>query len=325
MAGAEGPGAGVSPRVVKAQGVNLLETYVANEPRVAETLHAGLLRLTRAGDVRAAWLSLVKTNDIVGVKVFSAPGQLYGTRPAVVEAVVRDLLAAGLPGGNVVIWDKRRDELAAAGFDELGRRLGVGVESAQEAGYDAEVFYLPDSPVIGRLVWGDFEFGLTNRDTGKRSFVSKLVSRRLTKIISVAPLINEDTAGLCGHFFSLGLGSVDNTHRFEGDPQRLAVALPELLAQPAVGDRTVLYITDALMGQYQGGPAGYLQYSVVLNQIWLSRDPVAIDVAGLVELSQERHKWMLRGWQNNLEIYTNAALLQLGQNVPERIPVELVP
>ena len=40
--------------------------------------------------------------------------------------------------------------------------------------------------------------------------------------------MSEGSAGLCGQFFSLSLGSVDNTRRFEGNASRLAVALPEI-------------------------------------------------------------------------------------------------
>jgi len=308
-------------RVLKVTGERLLDTYIPDNERVASTFNHGLETFTRTATPAAAWLTLVKTNDTVGLKVYSVPGPICGTRAATVRAAVQGLLAAGLPPGHIIIWDKHPAELRAAGYYDLGRDLGVAVMSATETGYDSNTFYLPDSPVIGQLVWGDLEFGQTNRDTGKRSFVSKLVSQRLTKIISLVPLINEDAAGVCGHFYSLALGSVDNTLRFENDPGRLAVALPEIVAQPAVGDHVALYITDAILAQYQGGPGGYLQFSTILNQFWFSHDPVALDVLALHELSHERAQAQVPGWQSNLEIYTNANLLQLGQNQLGEIPV----
>ena len=159
---------------------------------------------------------------------------------------------------------------------------------------------------------------------GKKSYVSKLVSREMTKIISVAPLLNENDAGLCGHFFSLCLGSLDNTRRFEGDADRLATALPEIYALPSVGDRVVLNVTDALLGQYQGGPASYLQYATVLDQIWLSRDPVALDTLALKELARQRQLFSVPPPKLNYQLYTNAVLLQLGLNDPARIQIEKV-
>ena len=311
-------------RVVQVDGVGLQSAFLADDARVAVAFNLGLFTLTRTANISDAWRSLVHTNDTVGIKVFSQPGPLSGTRPAVVAAIVRGLLAAGLPSDKIIIWDKHAADLRAAGFFKLAAQLGVRVAGAAETGYDPNTFYLPDSPVIGSLVWGDSEFGLKGEGIGKKSFVSKLVSQQITKIISVAPLLNENDAGLCGHFFSLCLGSVDNTRRFEGDSDRLAVALPEIYALPSVGDRVVLNVTDALLGQYLGGPASFLQYATVLDQIWLSRDPVALDTLALKELARQRKIFEVPLPKLNYQLYTNAVLLQLGINDPSRIQIEMV-
>jgi len=318
------PSANPTARVVLVQGQNLLNAFLSNDERVEEAFNRGLLALARTTNAPAAWLSLVKTNDVVGIKVFSLPGPLCGTRPAVVAAIVHGLRAAGLPGTNIIIWDKHSYDLRAAGFYQLGEQLGVRVAGAAESGYDANTFYLPDAPVTGSLVWGDLEFGQKGDGIGKKSFVSKLVSQQMTKIISVAPVINQNDAGLCGHFYSLTLGSVDNTRRFEGDPDRLAVALPEIYALRSVGDHVVLLVTDALLAQYQGGPSSFLQYATELDQLWLGHDPVALDTLSLKELARERKKFIMPPLPANFQIYTNAVLLQLGVNDPSRIQIEKV-
>jgi hypothetical protein len=319
------PSAGASARVVVVRGEKLLSAFLPDDVRVADAFNRGLTNFTRTAGVTDAWRSLVTTNDTVGIKVFSTPGSLAGTRPAVVAAIVRGLLSAGLPPAQIVVWDKHADDLRAAGFFKLGAELGVRVAGAAEAGYDTNSFYLPDSPVIGSLVWGDSEFQKTGEGAGKKSFVSQLVSRQMTKIISVAPLISENDAGVCGHLFSLALGSVDNTRRFEAaGGERLARALPEIDALPVIGDRVVLHVTDALLGQPEGGPAGYLQFSTVLNQIWFSRDPVALDTLALKELGRESKLAGTPPPQVNLEIFSLAALLQLGVNDPAKITVETI-
>lgn len=309
-------------RVVVVESENLLNAFLPCNETVEIAFNRGLTRFTGTTSVAAAWLSLVSTNDIVGLKVFSIPGPLCGTRPAVIAAAVRGLLAAGLSPEKIIIWDKHAADLRDSGILLLAAQLGVSAIGAAESGYDTNVFYLPESPVIGALVWGDVEFGNTNKGIGKKSFVSKLISQRLTKIVSLAPLINENAAGICGHFFSLGTGSVDNTRRFEGSGERLAVALPEIYALPSVGDRVVLHVTDALLGQYQGGPASYVQYSAILQQLWFSHDPVALDTLALRQLARERRDFGIPPANSNFEIYTNAALLQLGISDPRRIQVE---
>jgi hypothetical protein len=309
-------------RVVSVEDSNAIFDFQPNDVVVQTMVNRGLTNLTGKATVAEAWRSLVSTNDVVGIKVFSAAGMLSGTRPAVVTAVIHGLLDAGLSPTNIIIWDRHADALRAAGFFKLGQQLGVRVAGAAETGYDPAKFYLPDSPVIGNLVWGDLEFGKKGPDVGKKSFVSKLVSRQINKIISIAPLLNQEDAGTCGHLYSLALGSVDNTFRFEGDPDRLAIAVPEIYALPLLGDRVVLNITDALIAQYEGGARGLLQYSSVLNQLWFSRDPVALDTLAMKELDQRRRATDAPDFKSNLELYANAALLQLGVNDPAKIHME---
>ena len=309
-------------RVVSVEDSNAILDFQPNDAIVQSMVNRGLTNLTGKATVAEAWRSLVSTNDVVGIKVFSAAGMLSGTRPSVVAAVVHGLLDAGLPTTNIIIWDRHADNLRAAGFFKLGQQLGVRVAGAAETGYDPTNFYRPDTAVIGNLVWGDLEFGKKGADVGKKSFVSKLISRQITKIISIAPLLNQEDAGTCGHLYSLALGSVDNTFRFEGDPDRLATAVPETYALPLLGDRVALNITDALIAQYEGGARGLLQYSSVLNQLWFSRDPVALDTLAMKELDQRRRATDAPDFKPNLELYANAALLQLGVNDPAKIHVE---
>jgi len=284
----------------------------------------GLTNFTGKTTAAEAWRSLLTTQDVVGIKVFSGAGMLCGTRPAVAAAVIRGLLAAGLPPTNIIIWDKHTYDLRDAGFFDLATQLGVRVAGSAETGYDPTNFYLPDTVVIGNLVWGDSEFGETNEGVGRKSFVTKIVSREITKIISIAPLLNDEEIGVCGQLYSLALGSVDNTRRFEADPDRLADAVPEIYALPALGDRVALDITDALIGQYEGGARGLLHYSAVPNQLWFSRDPVALDTLAIQELARERRAANAPQLNPRLGLYANANLLQLGENNLEKIQVEKI-
>jgi len=303
---------------------NATYRYQPNAEVVQAMVNRGITNFTGQTTVAGAWHSLLSTNDVVGIKVYSAPGPINGTRPAVAAAVIHGLLDAGFAGNHIIIWDDDADDLRAAGFFKLAAQLGVQAAGSRQAGYDPTNFYLPDTPIIGQLVWGDLEFGKKGPEVGKKSFVSKLVSRQITKIISIAPLLNQDAAGVCGHLYGLAMGSVDNTRRFEGDPDRLAVAVPEIYALPALGDRVVLNITDALIGQYAGGAKGLLQYSTVLNQLWFSRDPVALDTLAIKELDRERQIFGAPAFKPNLQLYSNAALLQLGVNAVGKIEVEKI-
>ena len=316
------PSTNIPARVVMVEDPDATFDFQPDNLRVQIMVERGITGLTGKAAPAEAWRSLLTTQDVVGIKVFSAAGSISGTRPAVVAAVVRGLLDAGVPPQHIIIWDKHEDDLRAAGFFKLAAQFGVRAAGAADSGYDEKTFYNPDTAIIGHLVWGDLEFGKKGEGVGRRSFVSRLVSRQITKIISIAPLLNENEAGICGHLYGLAMGSVDNTLRYEGDPDRLAVAVPEIYALPVLGDRVALNITDALIGQYEGGGKGLLQYSEVPNQLWFSHDPLALDTLALKELDRERRAIDAPAFKPNLELYANAALLQLGVNDPARIPVE---
>ncbi|MCX8089997.1 MAG: DUF362 domain-containing protein [Verrucomicrobiae bacterium] len=310
-------------RVIVVEDAGATEAFKPRAERVADMLARGLTALTGKPTAREAWLSLVSTQDVVGVRVYSVPGPDAGTRPAVAAAIVRGLLDAGVPATQIVIWDKSERDLRDGGFMALARELGVRVAGSAEAGYDAEHFY--EQPLIGTLVWGDLEFGQSGEGVGRRSFVSKLLTRELTRIINVPPLQNHRLAGVAGNLYGLAMASVDNTQRFEREAARLAQAVPEIYALPEVGDRVVLNIVDALLCQYEGGPRGLLHYSTVLNQLRLSRDPVALDVLSLRELERQRRAARAPFVKPNLELYRNAELLELGVSDPDRIDVETLP
>lgn len=125
------------------------------------------------------------------------------------------------------------------------------------------------------------DFDRSGKTSGRDSYVTKLLTKTVTKIISIAPLLNHNDAGVCGNLYSLAMGSIDNTLRFEASPERLATAVPEIHAKRELSDHVVLNITDALIGQYQGEQTSLLHYSVELNQIWPSKDPVALDVLAI--------------------------------------------
>ncbi len=307
-------------RIVIVEDNGATEAFLPRPERIEAMLRRGMTNLTGQATEREAWLSVVSTQDIVGLKVYSGPGANSGTRPAVAAAVARALIDAGLPPRNVVVWDKWESDLRRAGFFELERELNIRVAGSASAGYDADEFY--DTPLIGHLLFGDLEFDKKVEGAGRKSFVSRLVTREITKIINLTPLLNHNEAAVCGNLYGLALGSVDNTFRFEGDPARLAMAVPEICALPALYDRQVLSIVDALLCQYEGGQRGLLHYSTVLNQLRFSRDPVALDVLSVKELDRQRRRAGAPQVRPNLELYRNAALLELGVSDLSRMQIE---
>jgi hypothetical protein len=296
--------------------------FVPQEAGTTAMLERGLLRLTGATNLQAAWLSLVRTQDTIGIKVFSRPGATSGTRPTVVEAVVKGLLAAGVPAPQIVIWDRHQVDLRLAGYGELAERHGVRLAGSADSGWDPKVAL--ETSFIGQLVYGDLEFGQTGTAVGRKSHFSKLLTGGMTRLISITPLLNNNLAGVSGHCWGLAVSATDNTLRFENNAVSMAETLPDILALPEgkLADRFVLGITDAMLCQYQGEERQLLHYSAVLDQLWLSRDPVALDVLAVREIERQRQLNAIITARTPMDLYDNLALLELGVASPSRIDVE---
>ncbi len=309
-------------RVLIAEDPEATKAFSPNPAVIRRMFDRALTNLTAKPTPALAWRALVATQDVVGLKVVSSAATPGSTHLAVAEVVVQSLLAAGQPASNIVIWDRQLLHLRTGDFDTLAARLGVRLAAAQEAGYDTNEFY--ESSLLGQLVYGDLEFGRKGEGMARRSYVSKLLTKDLTKIVNLTPLLNHNVAGVSGCLYNLAMGSADNTLRFTGDAERLASAVPDIYNLPPIVDHAVLHVVDALVVQYLGEERSLLHYSSPLNQIRLSRDPVALDVLSLRELELQREALKAPLARPSALLYENAALLELGIADPRRIQAEIV-
>jgi len=74
-------------------------------------------------------------------------------------------MSAGLPATNIIVWDRHLVDLRLAGYFELADQFGVRIASSADAGYDETKFY--DTALLGRLVYGDHEFGRKGEGTAR--------------------------------------------------------------------------------------------------------------------------------------------------------------
>lgn len=315
--------AGARARVVVVEDRDAITALKLNPEVIQKMVDRGIQGFTGQTNVAAAWLAFIATNDVVGIKVHSSPGRVGGTRPEVVAGVVEGLLRAGLPATNIIIWDKRIADLGAAGYFELASRYDVRIAGATTSGWNEAAYY--DNPLIGKLIWGDLEFGRKEGVSGRRSHVTRLITDEMTRIINISPMLNHNEARVAGALFSLASGSVDNFLRFEGDSYRLEIAIPEIYALESVGDRVALNIVDALIAQYEGGQRSLLHYSAPLCQLRFSRDPVALDLLSAHELSGLRKVPLPDSVRTNFTLFNNAALVKVGIADTNRINVERLP
>src|SRR5258706_16183696 len=71
----------VHAQVVSVENAGAITDFQANDAVVQGMVDCGLTNLTRKSTVAEAWRSLVSPQELIGLKVFSEPGMLTGTRP----------------------------------------------------------------------------------------------------------------------------------------------------------------------------------------------------------------------------------------------------
>jgi uncharacterized protein (DUF362 family) len=275
----------------------------------------------------AAWASLVKASDRVGIKVAASGGAVSGTHPAVVKAIATGLISAGVQPSNIIVWDRNLDDLLAAGYsrnDQLYRLRWVDTAT----GYDKKSQVT--APVIGRLIWGDSAFG---DRTGSRiedmlgggeqlsstSYYAKVLSQEVDKVINVPSLTDSFLTGVNGALANMTLPNLDNWRRFTRSPDFGDPYLAEIYADAMIHGKVVLTILDALVLQYAGGPFPNPGFLVDHHSIFMSKDPVAIDATAGRLLNENRTPSRLPSLDKMTLWLQSASAINLGKHREEEI------
>lgn len=275
----------------------------------------------------AAWASLVKASDRVGIKVAASGGAVSGTHPAVVKAIATGLISAGVQPSNIIVWDRNLDDLLAAGYsrnDPLYRLRWVDTA----IGYDKKSQVT--APVIGRLIWGDSAFG---DRTGSRvedmlsggeqlsstSYYAKVLSQEVDKVINVPSLTDSFLTGVNGALANMTLPNLDNWRRFTRSPDFGDPYLAEIYADAMIHGKIVLTILDALVLQYAGGPFPNPGFLVDHHSIFMSKDPVAIDATAARLMNENRTPSRLPSLDKMTLWLQSASAINLGKHREEEI------
>jgi uncharacterized protein (DUF362 family) len=292
--------------VYRVQSPDAIADYETNSAVVRRMVDDLVMAATGEQTVGAAWGSLVKPSDVVGIKVCTNGAPLFSSHPAVVNAIVAGLAGAGVPRQNIVVWDRDEHLLKVGGYQarSAGYRL-----MWSEGNYDPKAVIT--SPISGKLIYGDLLFMAKIPDTldgaargeddekAKRkprsqenlsdeSHLSTVLTRVVTKVINVPVLSDNIYCGLSGALFNMTIQNLDNWRRLVQDPIGGDPSIPEAYADPRVGDKVVFQIMDGLIALYAGGPMGDANYAVHYGTLFASKDPVAMDAVALQRIDEWR-------------------------------------
>ncbi len=313
--------------VYYAQNYDALDDYQQNRAAIRKMVDAVVCEVTGQPSPAAAWGSLVKPSERVGIKVSAAGGRDFSTHRALVDAIVEGLADAGHPRQNILVWGRDEAGLAAAGYRKGD--VPYAVRSIEPGvGYDRQAVFT--APVLGKLIWGDLLFvGNKSSESDEPaqlssvSHFSKILVHEVDRIINV-PVFSDAQCGVAGCIYNVTIPDIDNWRRLLQPPAFGDPALCELYADPRIGPKVVINIMDALLAQYAGGPRFEPNYSLDFGAIYAGKDPVAIDATALRRIDQWRKGKNLPSVADRAHYLQTAAAGGLGQFAPENITLKEV-
>lgn len=274
-------------KVVKATNTHSVVNDTPVEPVAYEMLAKSMLLLTGETDLTAAWRQFVGPNEVIGLKVNPIGEALLSTSHAVVKSVIKQMEEAGIPRKNIVIWDRRGEQLKEAGFTPENYP-GINISSTEYKENDS--YYGMDGKLLSEhridkevYYWADCEQSYDAYtlpfmvNEGKYSYFSKICTQELDKIINIPIMKNAGTAvTLC--LKNLAFGSITNTSRLHSRLWHETCA--NVCAFPPLRDKVVLNIADGLRGCYDGGPGANPQFICQYHTLLVGTDAVAVDRIG---------------------------------------------
>ena len=327
---AQAPRAVPTPSVVYAvHDTAAIKDYETDAHVVRAMVNRLVTAATGKADVAHAWASLVRPNDKVGIKICAAGGELFTTHHDVVNAIVEGLVAAGHPRETIIVWDRSLGGITEAGYHPQVDGYQIKAVAPRD-GYDAKAILT--APVMGNLVWGDFEYKGSPRapplsdeqNTSNASHFARLLVNEVTKVINVPVMSSSETNGVAGCIYNMSIPNVDNWRRFSQTVGFGADSLAQIYAHPLIAQKVVFNLMDGLIAQYAGGPQSQPNWAVHHATLYASKDPVALDAVALRQLQEWRKRTDLPPIGHTADYIQLAAQLGLGNAAPNRIEVRNV-
>lgn len=301
--------------VVEVLGKEVWQEDNLNEDVVGEMVDQAMMKLTGRDSPKEAWRDFVLPDDIVGIKINPLAGPKLSTHSLIVDKIIEGLFNAGVLKKQIIIWDRFEKHLLNAGYpiktDEVDvRTLSTDLE---DIGYDDKVFYETEKDSISR-----------RENESTRSHYSRIVTEMVDVLINVPVLKQHDMAGISGCLKNMAFGSVDNTRRFHGKPLYCNPAIGEIYENKVLKEKVVLNIVDGLVGSYDRGPTYHAESTWQFGGMFVSTDPVILDVLILQTVNQKREELGLDSMSKFANHISAASGLELGYNSLDQVNLQKI-
>src|SRR5438270_5537666 len=129
-----------------------------------------------------------------------------------------------------------------------------------------------------------------NNPRSRRSYVSKVVTTEVNKIINLPVLKHHQSSGVTVTLKNMSHGFVNNVNRSHSTPTLNACGMfiPSVVSLPIIRQKVVLHVVDAVRASYHGGPGAKPQFIWEPKTMYFGTDPVALDKTGLKVIDAKR-------------------------------------
>ncbi len=218
---------------------------------LAEMLEKGLTVVTGQSSSAEAWRTILRPDDIVGLKFNRSGANVLGTTVAMAETLV--------------------DSLTAAGF-EPSRLVPIEVPEAihRERGTTR-----PDS-------------GWQPQETAFGSGTDRLaaVLDQVTAVINVPFLKTHNIAGVTCCLKNLSHALVKHPARYHAS--HCSPYIADIVALPQIRNKLRLHLVNALRVVFDGGPEATEEWTHDAGALYFATDPVAMDSVAVEEINHLR-------------------------------------
>ncbi|MFO7725730.1 MAG: DUF362 domain-containing protein [Oceanipulchritudo sp.] len=274
-------------------------------------------------------------NRQAGLKVYSGSGSGMQTPLPLVRAVIEALEKRGFSRDELALVDAREDKLREAGFLPPLSRMdlqgpyfeGVRVYALDANDQQSPVWFY-ENPLprefttpFGRALLGNvLEL---DPEKARKSFLPQNLLTEVDFWINLPMAGHHPATGLSGALVNASLWNVTNGSRFFHSPANAPVAVAEIASIPELKAGWALNLVSLESYQIIGGPAFNANYTHTQPRLWMSVDPVALDMR-LVELLNEARR--RRGFEELSAVpefieYSVQLGLGIGDSSVEAVPV----
>ena len=282
-------------RVVEVSDSNCIVRNRVSQPVVRNMIERGMKELTGERSGAAAWAKFVEPSDIVGIKINPSGAPACCSSPEILREIINGVQSVGVPASNIIVYDRYEFEIDIGSY-QVHLQPGVRVVGIQDglvdSGYDPNVY-------CQATFFGEWE---------NRSYMARIVSHRLTKIINVPTMKDHSASGVTGCLKNLGYGTFNNVARSHRSPYSFTDPLIGVMCSvEPLRSKAVLHIMDGTRQVWHGGPLTQVpDFIYQAGILYFGTDPVAMDTLELEAIEKKRREEGAPSvWDHNAESITS--------------------